>query len=177
MDLDAGQVRIRRALTVVDGVARLLGTKTSRPRTVVIAPSLVDALAREREQQDRARRAATSWEDAWGLVFTTATGAPIDPYHLTVAFRELVREAPVPVIRLHDLRHTHASLLLATGVPIKVVSARLGHTSIAMTMDVYAHLLPGQDADAVAALDRLLWGDVDEAAIAASLGDEGEAAA
>ena len=159
VDLDAGKVRVRRALTLVDGVARLLGVKTSRPRTVVIAPSVVDALARERDRQERARRAAAGWEDAWGLVFTTDTGAPVDPYRLTVAFRERVREASVPVIRLHDLRHTHASLLLATGVPVKVVSARLGHTSIAMTMDVYAHLLPGQDAAAVAALDRLLWGE------------------
>jgi integrase len=177
VDLDVGQVLIRRALTVVDGVARLLGVKTSRPRTVAIAPSVVDALARERDRQEQARRAAAGWEDRWGLVFTTDTGAPVDPYRLTVAFRERVREASVPVVRLHDLRHTHASLLLATGVPVNVVSARLGHTSIAMTMDVYAHLLPGQDADAVAALDRLLWAQDAEAGDGRTESGSGEAAA
>ena len=157
VDLEASQVRIRRALTVVDGTPRLLGTKTSRPRTVVIAPSVVDALARERAHQADRRTSADTWQDRWDLVFTTDEGRPVDPYRLTVAFRELVRDAPVPIIRLHDLRHTHASLLLAAGVPVKVVSARLGHTSIEMTMDVYGHLLPGQDADAVARLDQLLW--------------------
>jgi integrase len=62
------------------------------------------------------------------------------------------------VIRLHDLRHCAASLLLVAGVPIKVVSERLGHTTIAMTMDVYGHVLPATDADAAARLDALLDG-------------------
>jgi integrase len=70
-----------------------------------------------------------------------------------------VRAAPVPVIRLHDLRHTHASLLLAAGVPIKVVSERLGHTTIAMTLDVYGHLLPGMDASAAQRFEEILRGD------------------
>jgi integrase len=62
----------------------------------------------------------------------------------------------LPRIRLHDLRHTHATLLLAAGVPIKVVSERLGHTTIALTMDVYAHVLPAMDRDAAVAYGRLL---------------------
>jgi integrase len=156
VDLDVGQVRIRRALSVVDGKARLLGTKTSRSRTLRIGSSVVEALCRHLQEQQALRSAASSWEDRWGLVFVTPTGAPVDPLRVTRLFRELVRAAPVPVIRLHDLRHSNASLLLAEGVPIKVVSERLGHTTIAMTMDVYGHVLPGMDADAADRLDALL---------------------
>jgi integrase len=158
VDLDAGQIRIRRSLSVIDGVPRLLGTKTSRSRRLSIASSVVDALARHRQEQARQRAAAESWDDRWGLVFTDPAGAPIDPYRVTVEFRDLVRRTSVPVIRLHDLRHTHATLLLAADVPIKVVSERLGHTTIAMTMDVYGHVLPAMDADAASRFDDLLHG-------------------
>ena len=143
-------------MSVVDGVPRLLGTKTSRSRRLSIGPSVVDALRRERAEQLRRRDAATSWQDRWGLVFTDPDGAPVDPMAVTKEFRRLVREADVPVIRLHDVRHAHASLLLELGVPIKVISERLGHTTIAMTMDVYGHLMPAMDEDAAQRLDAAL---------------------
>ena len=158
VDLDDAQVRIRRSLSAIEGVPRLLGTKTSRSRTLSIGASVVDALRRHRTEQERRRAVAEVWHDRWGLVFTGANGDPIDPYRITMAFRELVRTAPVPVIRLHDLRHSNASLLLAAGVPIKVVSERLGHTTIAMTMDVYGHVLPAMDTDAANRLDDLIHG-------------------
>ncbi len=156
VDLAARQVRIRRALTVVDGVPRLLGTKTSRSRALSIGASVVTALERRRREQEEHRSGASWWQDRWGLVFTMPDGQHLDPMDLTVTFRDLVRQAPVPVIRLHDLRHTHATLLLDAGVPIKVVSERLGHTTIAMTMDVYGHVLPAMDVDAAERLDDLL---------------------
>jgi integrase len=156
VDLDGGLVRIRRALTVVDATPRLLGTKTSRSRALHLGPSVVEALRREQQVQHRRKAEATSWQDRWGLVFTDDDGSPVDPMVVTQEFRALVREAPVPIIRLHDLRHTHASLLLADGVPIKVVSERLGHTTIAMTLDVYGHLLPGMDAEAADRFDDIL---------------------
>lgn len=154
VDLAAGVIRIRRSLSKLGGVARLLGTKTSRNRTLSIGESVVRALERHRaEQQVRRREVGSEWRDEWGLVFTDDVGAPIDPMQVTVEFRRLVRVYDVPVIRLHDLRHTHASLLLSQGAPIKLVSERLGHAKIAMTMDVYAHLLPAMDGDATASLD------------------------
>ena len=95
-----------------------------------------------------------------GLVFIGDEGGPIDPFWLTTEFRTLVRSALVPVIRLHDYdpRHCHASLLLFAGVPIKVVGKRLGHTTIAMTMDVYGHVMPAMDAEAATRLDDLIHG-------------------
>jgi integrase len=156
VDLEAAEVRIRRSLSMIDGVPRLLGTKTSRARTLSIGVSVVDALREHRALEERRRVQAPSWQDRWGLVFTGDDGGPIDPFRISREFRALVCAAPVPVIRLHDLRHCNASLLLFAGVPIKVVSERLGHTTIAMTMDVYGHVLPAMDADAATRLDDLL---------------------
>lgn len=117
VDLDAAEVRIRRSLSVIDGVPRLLGTKTSRTRTLSVGASVVEALREHRDLEDRRRAEAASWDNRWGLVFTSAGGVPIDPF-----------------------------LVGAPRVPIKVVSERLGHTTIAMTMD----------ADAATRLDDLL---------------------
>ena len=89
-------------------------------------------------------------------MFTDYDGGPVDPMRVTQVFRRLVRRLPVPVLRLHDLRHTHASLLLQAGVSIKVVSERLGHRTIALTMDTDTHVLPATDADAADRFARLL---------------------
>lgn len=157
VDLEEGAVRIRRSLSVMGGVPRLLGTKTSRNRTVAIGASVVEALGRERDEQAARRRAAgEEWCNEWGLVFTDDQGAPVNPMNVTLEFRRLVRELAVPVIRLHDLRHTHASLLLHQEAQMKLVSDRLGHARIATTMDIYAHLLPAVDSDAADQLDASL---------------------
>ena len=156
VDLDAGQVCIQRALSVIDGVPRLLGTKTSKRRTLSVAGSVTQALRRHGDVQQCHRQDAADWQDHWGLVFTDEVGAPIDPMVITKAFRTLVAEAPVPVVRLHDVRHFHATALLEAGVPVTVVSRRLGHSSAIMTLDVYGHVLPAADADAAERLETLL---------------------
>jgi len=81
-------------------------------------------------------------------MFTTADGRPLHPHVLSQTFTRLIARAGLPRIRLHDLRHTHATLLLKAGVPLKVVSERLGHSSPAFTMAVYQHVLPGMQRDA-----------------------------
>ena len=156
VDLEAARVDIRRALSVVDGVPRLLGTKHANRRVVHVGDSVVDALYRHEQQQRRRRDAADLWQDRWGLVFTGDDGSPIDPMAVTVAFRGLVRCAPVPVVRFHDVRHFHATVLIAAGVAPKVVSRRLGHTSMEVTMDVYGHVLPSMDGEAADRLDLAL---------------------
>lgn len=89
-------------------------------------------------------------------VFAWANGEPVRPDSISQAFSHLVRRCDVPVIRLHDLRHTHASHLLAAGVNVKLVSERLGHASVAFTLDTCGHTLPGQEADA--AVEALVMG-------------------
>lgn len=76
-----------------------------------------------------------------------------------IAARKSLGEDQLPTIRLHDLRHTHATLLLAAGVPVKVVSERLGHASAMITLGVYAHVMPGMQAEAAATFGALLSGD------------------
>ena len=88
-------------------------------------------------------------------MFTDGNGEPIHPHALSQAFERIARRAGVPVIRLHDLRHTHGTLLIKEGVPVKVVSERLGHAHIALTIQTYQHVLPGMQADAARTYERL----------------------
>lgn len=157
VDLAGRALTVRRSLSAVGGTLRLLGTKTSRTRSIGLDPVAVRTLEEVRDRQAAAHHAAGgAWTNEWDLVFTEADGSPIPPDRLTDDFRRLVARAPVPRLRLHDLRHTNASALLAAGVPVKVVSARLGHAKVSMTLDVYAHLLPAMDEQAVDAVTDFL---------------------
>ena len=99
--------------------------------------------------------------DAWtdsGYVFTDAAGLPLDPNLMTRAFKKLVTTAGLPKLTIHGLRHTHATILLEQGVNPKVVSERLGHASVATTMDIYSHVLPDMQEKAALAIDAALSG-------------------
>ena len=85
-----------------------------------------------------------------GWVVSDPTGHPVHPHAISQAFERIARRADVPVIRLHDVRHTHATLLITAGVPVKVVSERLGHATAAFTIETYQHVMPGMQADAAA---------------------------
>jgi integrase len=89
-------------------------------------------------------------------VFARSDGSPTHPQVRSDAFKKLVARSELPRIRLHDLRHTHATLLLKAGVPIKVVSERLGHSTPGFTMATYQHVLPGMQAEAARAFAELL---------------------
>lgn len=156
VDLDDRLVTVTGALTEHRGQVQRAATKTSRVRRLYIDDRTAGALVRERRA--RGPTPATA-RDRADLVFTDADGGPLSPQRTTHRFRRLVRRLEaVPPIRLHDVRHTHATLLLAAGVPIKVVSERLGHATIAMTLDVYAHVLPAMDREAAERFGALLGG-------------------
>ena len=141
-DLDAGRLSVRRGRVSV-GYAVEEGTpKANRARTIGLGPETVSALRAHRKRQLEERMA---WGEAWvdtGLVFTREDGSPLHPQTLRWHLRRLAKEAGVPVIRFHDLRHCAATHALANGVPVKVVSEMLGHASTGITEDVYAHVLP-----------------------------------
>jgi integrase len=106
----------------------------------VVDPGSVDRLRAHKEVQTLERAAwGAAWHDS-GLVFTREDGRPLRPEYVTRHFQRLAAEAGLPVIRLHDLRHTNASIALAAGVDIKVVSDRLGHSTTAITADLYTHV-------------------------------------
>jgi len=92
-------------------------------------------------------------------VFAKPDGEAVHPDYFSQLFDRHVAKSTVPRIRLHDLRHTHATILLKAGVPVKVVSERLGHSSPAFTMTVYQHVLPGMQADAALAFSEAVFGD------------------
>jgi integrase len=150
VDLVHDQLRVTSSLTEVDGIWQLGHPKSGRSRTLYLDASTAAALQREPRDRD------TSGHD---LVFTRSDGSPWSPSQVTDRWRDQwprLARAGVPKIRLHATRHVHATLLLARGVPIKVVSERLGHTTIAMTMDIYAHVLPAMDRNAAEAIGLAL---------------------
>jgi integrase len=91
-------------------------------------------------------------------VFTNNDGKPVHPHSISQTFERIANRAGVPRIRLHDVRHTHGTLLIKAGVPVKVVSERLGHGNPAFTIDTYQHVLPGMQAEAARTFEQLIDG-------------------
>jgi integrase len=150
VDLVDRQLRVTSSLTEVNGILQLGHPKTGRSRTLYLDASTAAALEHEPRDRD------TNGHD---LVFTRPDGTPWPPSQITDRWRgqwPRLAHVGIPKIRLHATRHVHATLLLARGVPIKVVSERLGHTTIAMTMDIYAHVLPAMDRNAAEAIGLAL---------------------
>jgi integrase len=121
------------------------GPKTrTRRRTVELDTGTVEALERWRRQLQRDGLPAGI--DDW--MFCNTTGRHLNPQSISQLFGRIVARTDVPRVRFHDLRHTHASVLIASGADVKVVSDRLGHAHPAFTMHTYQHLLPRMSADA-----------------------------
>jgi integrase len=123
-------------------------TSSGDARVVDLDAGLLGVLIAHRLRHDAER---ATWGEAYsdhGLVFARQDGTPIPPERVTKRFAELVKSAGLRPVRLHDLRHGQASLLLAAGVPLAVVSKRLGHSSLTITADTYSHLLEGVGRDA-----------------------------
>ena len=98
---------------------------------------------------------ANTWQDN-DLVYPAKDGRPWKPSLVSGAFRDLVERRKLTKVRFHDLRHTHASQLLRQGVHAKIVSERLGHSTVAITLDLYSHLLPGLQEEAVSKVEAAL---------------------
>jgi len=147
-------------------------------RTVALPPSLALLLRQHRQDQGEgyARLGRKLVED--DLVFARPDGSPIDPNAVTRTFAKMVRKVGLPHLRLHDLRHSHATLMLKAGIHPKVVSERLGHASINITLDTYSHVLPGLQEAAADRFDRMLettMPDVNsEGNVSKALADDGE---
>ena len=131
-------------------------------RTVHLPATVVDVLRRHRVRQAGERLAfGARWGGYWSpldLVFTSSIGTPLDPDKVNRNLQELTAAAGLGRLTPHELRHSAASLLIAQGVPLKVVSEMLGHASIRITADVYGHLLEPAKAEAAEAMESALWG-------------------
>lgn len=161
VDFDRGTVKVQRTLLRTKDTWELAETKTERSRRTIPLPArTIDALRSHRARQGEERlKLGEAWQDN-GLVFPDRTGEPLDRHNLLSRhFKPILKRASLPAsIRLYDLRHTCATLLLTAGVHAKVVSERLGHASIVQTLDVYSHVLPHMQVDATAKLAALLPG-------------------
>jgi integrase len=165
VNLDAGTLSIRRSA----GMVRMAGesaevvegdTKSGKPRVVDLDADTVAVLRAHRKARG-AMHLSLMRDDA--LVFGDIEGTYRSPEHTSRRFvadvaqcRKAIGEDAVPVIRLHDLRHTHATVLLLAGVPVHVVSQRLGHASPTITLGIYAHVMPGNQRDAADLFARLI---------------------
>lgn len=155
LDFAAGRLSVQQALVSIAYDVQISDVKTDNGRrTIDIDDGTVAVMQTWRQtcidERDGRKPAATD------LVFTKPDGAWVHPDIFSQIFDRKVEKLEVPIISLHDLRHTHATLLLKAGVPVKVVSERLGHANAAFTMSVYQHVLPGMQAEAAATFARLL---------------------
>jgi integrase len=159
VDIDFGSARlsIRQELISVAYEINFSTPKSHRARVIDLDPETVNVLKRHRDSQ---REAVPATQRAKDLVFVRRDdGDLIHPDRLTQMFDLRVKRSGCPRIRFHDLRHTHATIGLRAGVPIKVMSERLGHSSPAFTLQQYAHVIPGMQAEAAAAIADLIRGN------------------
>jgi integrase len=161
-DRDTGILRISRQLKREGTSLVTTDTKTSLSRRAVNLPEemLRALLDHERRQRAAKENLGSSWVSS-GYIFTSSIGTPIDPRNLYREFQTVCRSAGLGDWHPHELRHSAASLMLAQGVKIQVVSQVLGHSSIRMTADVYGHILDPDRREAADAMGSLLWRSMD----------------
>ena len=152
VDLEHGRLRLRNSRVKGDGdvTEQGLNLKGKRGRQITVDPVTAAALRAHRKAQLEERMAwGGAWQDS-GRVFVHEDGSPFHPDSITKMLKNRCKVAGLPWIGVHGLRHTWASLALEAGVHPKVVQERLGHSSIAVTLDIYSHTTPGMDEDAAA---------------------------
>ncbi len=159
VDLDGGTLTVRHALARIEGRLVLVEPKSATSRRVVPLPAFVrDALVAHRDRQaQEPLPLRPAPPDAFAdLVFVTTHGTPLDGITITRRFQHILAAARLPHQRFHDLRHACASLLLAQGVPARVVMETLGHSEISLTLNTYSHVMPSVGREAAERMDQLL---------------------
>jgi integrase len=158
IDLHAGSVYICRSVASVGGGTVVKDTKTHAARRIALDPATIDLLIQRRERADAFAHVAHCELGDEGFVFSMQPdgSAPLHPDTVTKNFQRLCKHAGLSGVRLHDLRHMHATQLLAAGVPVRTVSGRLGHANAATTLNVYAHFLEASDRQAADVIADLL---------------------
>lgn len=150
-------IRVERSVAAVKGGRRINKPKTIKgKRKVYVSPDLLDVLKEHKAQQQLDRtKAGEFWQNS-GFIFTNEIGEGLYPSTVSRVFKRLIKDTGLPSIRLHDLRHSYASLASLRGVPAKVLSERLGHASVSFTQQVYQHLYDEQHRAAALSIDELL---------------------
>ncbi|WP_404861835.1 tyrosine recombinase XerC [Georhizobium sp. MAB10] len=138
-----------------DGI-RYKSPKSGKARTVSLSSTVINELKAHRARQAEEQLKLGIRPDDDSFVVAQFDGSPLQPRSLTHEWMRLIQKTELPRIRFHDLRHTHASQMLAAGVHPKVASERLGHSTIGITLDLYSHVMPGMQADAAEQVDAAI---------------------
>lgn len=159
-DLEAGRLAIQQTLIEIRYQVEVSTPKTAKGRrSIALDAGTLEALKRYRAQVLQERmllgRGKPSEDE---LIFQQPDGSPVQPSAFSAGFIQRAKAAGLPRIRLHDLRHSHATLALQAGIPAKVVSDRLGHATTAITLDLYSHVSPSMQEEAADRIAKLITG-------------------
>jgi integrase len=160
VDLERGQISVVASAEQTEQGVREKEPKNGKGRTIVLSATEVEELRTHRARQAEGLLALGVRLTDDHHVVTRADGQPLQPRSLTHTFVKFVRQHGFQ-IRLHDLRHSHATHMLASGVHPKIAQERLGHSSVGITLDLYSHVLPGMQAEAVSKVDAALRAALD----------------
>jgi integrase len=157
LDLDAGTLSVRQAVQKIDGAWQFVEPKSERGRrTIPLPPMAIETLREQKARVREARAVAGSRWVEWGLVFPSTLGTPLDGSNVTHRLQAALADACLPRQRFHDLRHCCATLLLAQGVPARVVQDVLGHSQVTLTLGTYSHVMPAMLQESADAMERAL---------------------
>jgi integrase len=156
LDLDAAQMSVVESLEQTKAGLRVKSPKSGKGRTVALSQTVVDELRayRAKRAQEMLRLGAGLSND--DLVIAHEDGSQITPIYISQQWGRLIGKTALARLRFHDLRHAHATHMLANGVHPKIASERLGHSKVSITLDLYSHVIPGMQADAAATVDAAL---------------------
>jgi len=156
VDTERRIIEVRQSVVITDNGFEFKEPKTkSSRRSLYVSKTLIDVIVAHKERVEKDKQRHINCYKDRNLVCCRPNGLPIYPDNLTNAFKKVLQRAGLPRIRFHDLRHTHASILLKTQ-PVHTVSRRLGHASARITLDVYGHLLPGMSEEVVDVFDEAI---------------------
>ncbi len=160
LDLDGAELHVLQTLVSINYKPVFSTPKTKRSRRLIyLDDDTIGVLRAHRGRQREERLAAgPDWDGQHDLVFSDELGGPLNPDWVSREFRTQVRQAMVPDIRLHDLRHTYATLALKGGIHPKVVSDRLGHATVGITLGLYSHVTPAIGRDAADVVSSRIFG-------------------
>lgn len=153
VDLSAGRLHVRHTLQKVDREMLRLEPKSVRARRTINLPAVtIAALSEHADRRRQAKEwAGTGWKgNPWNLIFTSSIGTPLDERNVLRIFLDrILKHAGLPKMRIHDLRHCAAAILIAQAVDARSISELLGHSSVAFTLQVYGHLLESTKRETV----------------------------
>lgn len=156
IDLAGAVIAVTRSAEQVGTEVRYKETKSGKARTVALSSTVLEELRRHRLSQAEEQLKLGIRPSEESFVVAQIDGAPLKPVSLTHEWTRLLAKTDLPRIRFHDLRHSHATQLLAAGVHPKIASERLGHSTIGITLDLYSHVMPGMQANAAEQVDAAI---------------------